>query len=80
MKYPWKSVIKIIQARQIDIGMVTLSREFLSDLDSPINYVVLGKLAIPDDISLDDLKQKIRKITVYGIVKCSEEIRNYYNL
>lgn len=65
--------------KQMDIGIITLDSEFISKTEQ-MDYLVLGKLIIPEGTTLHDLKNHFRKIIVFGIVKCSDEIRQYYHL
>lgn len=69
----------IITKRQIDIGIITIDKEIISN-NINLNYMVLGKLIIPPNIAINDLKNSFSKIKVFGVVKCSDEIRQYYNL
>lgn len=66
-------------AKNIDIGIIRLSKDDLSEKKLQ-DLVVLGMLAIDDNITLDDLKAVYRKIIVFGKVKCSQKIKDYYSL
>jgi Arc/MetJ-type ribon-helix-helix transcriptional regulator len=46
--------------------------------DLKIKLVVFGSLTIIDEISLEDLKNNIISIKVFGIFRASSEIKKYY--
>ncbi len=66
-------------AKTIDVGIVRLFPEQLKEKQYQ-DYTVLGKLVIDPAVELDDLKKVFRSIKVFGKVKCSDVIKNFYGL
>ena len=66
-------------ARTLDVGIVRLCAEDLNGKEYQ-DYTVLGKLIIDESVTLDDLKKVFRRIKVFGKVKCSSAIKEFYGL
>lgn len=66
-------------AKNMDIGFVTMTKSVIEEKEYQ-DYVVLGKLVIEEDVSLELLKKVFRKITVFGIIRCKPEIKRYYDI
>lgn len=45
-----------------------------------LDYKILGMVIILDDISLELMKETISSLTVYDVIKCSKEVKEYYGL
>mgnify|MGYP000099333702 FL=1 len=66
-------------AKTIDVGIVRLSAENLKGKQYQ-DYTVLGKLVIDPAVELEQLKKVFRSVKVFGKVKCSDAIKDFYGL
>ena len=62
-----------------DVGIVRLSAENLKGKQYQ-DYTVLGKLVIDPAVELEQLKKVFRSVKVFGKVKCSDAIKDFYGL
>lgn len=63
------------------IGVSNLTKKRLEeaiDKNKKLNIVVVGMLVIPSNVSLELMKEAIDSIKVYGITRCSNEIKDHF--
>lgn len=63
------------------IGVLGLTKKRLEDAiekNEKINMVVVGMLFIPNNVTLELMKEAIASIKVFGVTRCSKEIKEYY--
>lgn len=69
---------------QFSIGVGGFSKseleKILKNNDKKLNCVFVGLFVLPKDITLELLEQTVESIKVYGVCRCSQEIKDRYNL
>ncbi len=68
---------------QLSIGIGGFSKKELERLKSENvkkNIIVIGLFVLPKDITLDLLEQTVESLKVYGVCRCSQEIKDRYGL
>ncbi|WP_082651735.1 hypothetical protein [Gorillibacterium timonense] len=65
------------------VGIIHIGRDFITNLKASnklVSYDVIGMLIIANDIPLEEISQVIKTIRVFGVCKCSADVRKYYHL
>ncbi len=79
-----KQLLEQRKSHGFSIGVRRLSKSELENIikfkEKKLNIVSVGLLVIPNDITLELLEQAVESIKVYGVCRCSQEIKDKYNL
>lgn len=65
------------------IGVSVITKQELENLKSKrktTSILCMGLLVIDKDISLELIQETIKTIKVYGVCRCSQQIKQYYSL
>jgi Arc/MetJ-type ribon-helix-helix transcriptional regulator len=69
---------------QLSIGIGGFSKKELERLKSEntkkMNIIFIGLFVLPKEIPLDLLEQTVESMKVYGVCRCSQEIKERYGL
>lgn len=72
-------VNELIIRKNYSVGIIGYSREYLMQYvkeNKKVDIKVLGMLVLKNDISAELLLKAINSIKVYGILRCSDEMRS----
>ncbi|MDF2542395.1 MAG: hypothetical protein K0S47_2113 [Herbinix sp.] len=66
----------------IGVGGFTKSEleKIIKNGENKIKIVIVGLFILPKDITLELLEQAVESIKVYGVCRCSQEVKDKYGL
>lgn len=66
----------------IGVGGFTKSEleRMIEDKEKKVKIIFVGLFILPKDITLELLEQTVESIKVYGVCRCSQEIKDKYKL